>query len=47
MWDTLGGVGCYEELLAIAREVGQETKSTILTQKVFNEVPMPNPLYFL
>lgn len=29
MWDTLVGAGCYEELLAIAREVGQETKSII------------------
>lgn len=29
MWNTIGGAGCYEELLSIAREVGQETKSAI------------------
>ena len=29
MWDTIGGTGCYEELLAIAREVGKETKPAI------------------
>ena len=29
MWDTIGGEGCYEELLDIAREVGKETKDTI------------------
>ena len=29
MWDTIGGAGCYEELIGIAREVGVETKQTI------------------
>lgn len=29
MWDTIGGEGCYDEILAIARQVGQETKSAI------------------
>lgn len=29
MWDTIGGEGCYEELLEIAKEVGNETKETI------------------
>lgn len=29
MWDTIGGNGCYEELLAIASEVGKETKKKI------------------
>lgn len=29
MWDTIGGTGCYEELLDIANEVGIETKSDI------------------
>ena len=33
MWDTIGGPGCYEELLDIAKQVGQETKSTI--QKIY------------
>lgn len=29
MWDTIGGKDCYEELLEIAKEVGQETKQKI------------------
>ena len=29
MWDTIGGDGCYEELLEIAAEVGKETRATI------------------
>lgn len=29
MWDTIGGDGCYDEILEIARSVGQETKSKI------------------
>lgn len=29
MWDTIGGDGCYEELLDIAAEVGKETRATI------------------
>lgn len=29
MWDTIGGAGCYEELLSIAREVGKQTKPAI------------------
>lgn len=29
MWDTIGGPGCYEELLEIATEVGKETQETI------------------
>lgn len=29
MWDTLGGEGCYEEILQIAEEVGIVTKSLI------------------
>ena len=29
MWDTIGGDGCYEELLEIAGEVGKETKEAI------------------
>ena len=29
MWDTIGGEGCYEELLEIAKEVGEETKQEI------------------
>ena len=29
MWDTLGGEGCYEQLLDIAAEVGFETKRAI------------------
>ncbi len=29
MWDTIGGDGCYEELLDIAAEVGAETRRTI------------------
>lgn len=29
MWDTLGGAGCYEEILEIARDVGKETKELI------------------
>lgn len=34
MWDTIGGYGCYEELLDIAYAVGVETKQTIA--KMFN-----------
>lgn len=34
MWDTLGGNGCYEELLSIAQEVGRETKQSIT--EIFN-----------
>lgn len=29
LWDTIGGPGCYRELLEIAREVGRETKAAI------------------
>ena len=29
MWDTIGGDGCYEELLDIASTIGKETKSKI------------------
>lgn len=29
MWDTIGGVGCYDELIDIAWEVGEETKQMI------------------
>lgn len=29
LWDTLGGDGCYEELLSIAAAVGEETRKTI------------------
>lgn len=29
MWDTLGGAGCYDEILEIARQVGRETKPAI------------------
>ena len=29
MWDTIGGPGCYEELIDIARAVGVETKQSI------------------
>jgi len=29
MWDTIGGEGCYEELLEIAEKVGKETKVRI------------------
>ena len=29
MWDTIGGDGCYDEIIEIAREVGQETKPLI------------------
>lgn len=29
MWETIGGVGCYDELLDIAAEVGEETRCTI------------------
>lgn len=29
MWDAIGGEGCYEELLKIAIEVGEETRETI------------------
>jgi hypothetical protein len=28
-WDTLGGDGCYEIVLQIAREVGAETRTTL------------------
>lgn len=34
MWDTIGGYGCYEELIDIAKVVGVETKQTIA--KMFN-----------
>lgn len=34
MWDTIGGDGCYEELLAIAKEVGEETKFIIQNMKI-------------
>lgn len=33
MWDTIGGVGCYDELLEIARSVGIKTKATIEKSK--------------
>lgn len=29
MWDTIGGNGCYDELLSIANEVGKRTKIKI------------------
>lgn len=29
MWDTIGGAGCYDELLKIASEVGEKTKKEI------------------
>ena len=29
MWDTIGGVGCYDELLDIAARVGAETREKI------------------
>ena len=29
MWETIGGNGCYDEILAIAKEVGLETKKSI------------------
>lgn len=29
MWDTIGGEGCYEEILEIAHQVGEETKPAI------------------
>ena len=29
MWDTIGGDGCYEEILSIAYEIGRETKEII------------------
>lgn len=29
LWDTIGGPGCYVELLEIAREVGRQTKAAI------------------
>lgn len=29
MWDTIGGKGCYEEILSIVRQVGEETKTRI------------------
>ena len=29
LWDTLGGKGCYDELLDIATQVGKETRITI------------------
>lgn len=29
MWDTIGGVGCYDEILEIARQVGNETRPAI------------------
>lgn len=31
MWDTIGGAGCYDELLLIATEVGKKTKKDIST----------------
>lgn len=29
MWDTIGGQGCYDELLEIASQVGKETRESI------------------
>ncbi len=29
MWDTIGGTGCYDEILEIARQVGNETRPAI------------------
>ena len=29
MWDTIGGTGCYDEILEIAKAVGTETKKSI------------------
>lgn len=28
-WDTLGGIGCYEIVLEIAKEVGAETRTLL------------------
>lgn len=33
MWDTIGGPGCYENLLSIASEVGAKTKEKIVAIK--------------
>lgn len=35
LWDTIGGAGCYLELLDIANIIGNETKETL--QKIVNE----------
>ena len=29
LWNTIGGYGCYDELIAIAKDVGQDTKRII------------------
>lgn len=29
LWDTIGGAGCYDELLAIAKQVGEETRDAV------------------
>jgi hypothetical protein len=29
MWDTIGGPGCYEEIIELAKEVGKKTKPSI------------------
>lgn len=29
MWDTIGGPGCYEEILEIAKSVGEETRALV------------------
>lgn len=31
LWDTIGGEGCYETILKIAREVGEKTRAKIET----------------
>lgn len=33
MWDTIGGYGCYDELLDIAAQIGEETKVIINKMK--------------
>lgn len=37
MWDTIGGKGCYEELLDIANSVGVQTKPAIDRLKAYFE----------
>lgn len=35
MWDTIGGSGCYEELIDIANSVGKDTKTEIDRLKAY------------
>jgi len=37
MWDTIGGAGCYEELIEIAQSVGKQTKSQITRLQTYNK----------